>query len=504
MVSPAREKAVRLAYYGDDFTGSTDALEALTLAGLRTVLFLDLPTREMLDQEFADIEAFGIAGTARALTPEQMEAELPDIFRFMAESGAAVCHYKTCSTFDSSPGIGSIGKAVELARRTFSAQRYVPLVVGVPALKRYTVFGQHFAAMHGIAHRLDRHPVMSRHPVTPMDEADLLRHLAAQTTARSALVDILEQGDSAEALEEAVERKLEEHPEIILFDVLDQEHLARVGGLLWKEAARGPLFAAGSSGVEYALSAYWQASGTAYGEKGFSVGSGGGSVPHQAPQCTSDAESATAEGAAPVGAVDGTSAGLAEPVAPEAADPILVVSGSCSSMTQMQIDYALASGFAGIRIDPGEWIDGSGSGAASSRIASEALRLLRQGTSVIIYSAKGPGDAIIARTKSGLHAAGRNSRDTGTMIGEALGRICRAVMMGKRLRRIAVAGGDTSGYVMKQLDICALEMTGQIAPGVPLCRTYSHSSPFAGLELALKGGQMGGEDFFVKVRNGRE
>ena len=35
---------LRLAYYGDDFTGSTDALEQLTRAGLRTRLFLQPPT----------------------------------------------------------------------------------------------------------------------------------------------------------------------------------------------------------------------------------------------------------------------------------------------------------------------------------------------------------------------------------------------------------------------------------------------------------------------------
>ncbi|MGH8297066.1 MAG: four-carbon acid sugar kinase family protein, partial [Steroidobacteraceae bacterium] len=52
-------------YYGDDFTGSTDVLEALSLAGVRTVLFIGLPAQERWRQ-FSDCQAFGIAGESRS------------------------------------------------------------------------------------------------------------------------------------------------------------------------------------------------------------------------------------------------------------------------------------------------------------------------------------------------------------------------------------------------------------------------------------------------------
>jgi uncharacterized protein YgbK (DUF1537 family) len=61
--------SLRLAFYGDDFTGSTDAMESLTLAGLKTRLFTAPPTLDQL----AGLEAFGIAGTNRAMTPAQMD-----------------------------------------------------------------------------------------------------------------------------------------------------------------------------------------------------------------------------------------------------------------------------------------------------------------------------------------------------------------------------------------------------------------------------------------------
>jgi len=51
-----------LAFYGDDFTGSTDAMEALALSGLRTVLFLSPPKPELVQQKFPDLRCIGVTG----------------------------------------------------------------------------------------------------------------------------------------------------------------------------------------------------------------------------------------------------------------------------------------------------------------------------------------------------------------------------------------------------------------------------------------------------------
>ena len=61
-----------------------------------------------------------------------------------------------------------------------------------PPLRRYTVFGNHFAAAGDEMFRLDRHPTMSRHPVTPMHEADLRVHLSRQTQANIGLMSLPE------------------------------------------------------------------------------------------------------------------------------------------------------------------------------------------------------------------------------------------------------------------------------------------------------------------------
>jgi uncharacterized protein YgbK (DUF1537 family) len=104
-------------------------------------------------------------------------------------------HYKVCSTFDSSPTIGSIGKVIDIASIVFN-NKIIPVLGGAPHLGRYCLFGNLFAKMgigsNGQIHRLDRHPSMSKHPVTPMDESDLRLHISKQTSKEIGLIDILQ------------------------------------------------------------------------------------------------------------------------------------------------------------------------------------------------------------------------------------------------------------------------------------------------------------------------
>src|SRR5699024_7557467 len=100
-------KGIRMCYYGDDFTGSTDAMEALTLNGFRTVLFLRVPEKEEMEEDFSHVECFGIAGLSRQMTPKEMEGELRPILERLKSYNIPIIHYKICSTFDSSETIGN-------------------------------------------------------------------------------------------------------------------------------------------------------------------------------------------------------------------------------------------------------------------------------------------------------------------------------------------------------------------------------------------------------------
>jgi len=70
------------------------------------------------------------------------------------------------------------------------------------------------------------------------------------------------------------------------------------------------------------------------------------------------------------------------------------------------------------------------------------------------------------------------------------------------LQRVVVAGGDSSGEVASVLGIEALTVLARLTPGAPLCRAWSSEARRDGLELILKGGQMGGESFYGQALNG--
>lgn len=433
-----------LAYYGDDFTGSTDVMEALAGNGVPTVLFTRVPDAATRAR-FPGVRAVGLAGTSRSQPPEWMDRHLPAVFDWLRQQGATVARYKTCSTFDSAPQLGSIGRAIEIGLDRFG-QACTGLVVGAPQLKRYTVFGTLFAGYGGRTYRIDRHPVMSRHPATPMTEADLLRHLAAQTDLPMALVDYTRLADGT--ADAAVEAEADGGGRAILVDVCDPASQAAAGALLWRQRGRlGPLLV-GSSGVEYALIAHWQSAGLI---------------------------------AAP------------EPTPPlERRERVAVVSGSCSPTTETQIRTALQDGFSGVALDYAALAGGQGAEQAVDAGLADARAVLTRGGSPILYTALGP-DGIQAQDADG------NAR-----VGRTLGQLLRRLGEEFALDRLIVAGGDTSSHALSELDVCALTLRRSIAdsPGSPVCTAHL-SDPAAGtLELILKGGQVGKPDYFVRLRDG--
>ena len=75
----------------------------------------------------------------------------------------------------------------------------------------------------------------------------------------------------------------------------------------------------------------------------------------------------------------------------------------------------------------------------------------------------------------------------------------RAILDASAVKRIVVAGGDSSGAVASHLGIRALTVQAGLVPGVPLCRAWSDQPQRDGLSIALKGGQMGAENFYGLV-----
>jgi uncharacterized protein YgbK (DUF1537 family) len=451
-----------LAYYGDDFTGSTDALEFLSRAGVKTVLFIEPPTPQQLAR-YNDLQAIGVAGMSRAMPPVAMEQELLAAFTALKALGAPHVHYKVCSTFDSSPHIGSIGKAADVGAQVFNTP-FIPLLVAAPVLGRYCVFGNLFARMGigstGEIYRLDRHPSMSRHPVTPADEGDLRLHLGKQTTQQIGLIDILTIGLTEKQAQEKLKNRMKANDQIILFDALYEEQLLPIARLINKYAdAKNPLFSIGSSGVEMALGQYWQQQKLVQAK------------------------------------TDWQPAGKAE--------SMLVVSGSCSPVTAKQIDYALAHGFAGVAIDTAAIALSSNLQSSVQVYIDEVVTLIKNGQPVIVHTSLGADDPRIEGTYQALAHTTLSEQEirtkTAQLYGGALGMIVIGVAQQIKLQRLVIAGGDTSSFVARTMGVEAVEMIAPVSPGAPLCKAHAPGTVVDGMELNFKGGQVGAEDYFVTV-----
>ena len=465
-----------LAYYGDDFTGSTDVMEALSRAGIKTVLFLEPPSPREL-AKFPNLRAFGVAGGSRAMSPRQMQRSLPRAFRALKATKARFVHYKTCSTFDSSPAIGSIGKAIELGRCEFG-EKLTPLVVGVPVLGRHVVFGNLFArsGLDTDLFRLDRHPTMSRHPVTPMDEADVRVHLARQTRLPIQLVDILKlrvprgSGALPASLKQLLAHAREQKPQpIVLFDTLDESDLPTIGGLLSEQQlSSGQLFCAGSSGIEYALVAHWRKTGM---------------VLNQAEP-----------------RLDRNGTPLAK------STQILTVSGSCSPVTSTQRQCAVKAGFFEVACDSRALADETASARGVAQALAQAREALDSGRNVIFHTALGADDN--RRSGFGRSAekyAGRTLHEklakASASLSKSLAKILQLALFQTNATRAVVCGGDTATHVARALGIQALEFVAPFAPGAPLCRVHALESPVHGGHIIFKGGQVGRNSFFPDLAN---
>lgn len=446
-------KGPLIAWYADDFTGAAAVMEVLTFAGLPSMLFLAPPTDEQLVR-FPDLKGVGVASTARAQSPEWMDAELPDIFAQLATLKPALMHYKVCSTLDSSPQTGSIGRAIEVGAAQYTPAA-VPVLIAAPQMRRYQSFGHLFAGFEDAVYRLDQHPVMSRHPVTPMHEADVAKHLALQSDILDTRCLSLE--DMSDGVALPVAPKKPDRIEVVTIDSMDRASESVAGRLIWEGRNANP-FVVGSQGIEYAIVRHLQETGQ---------------IPiADAPQGIGPSER------------------------------MVVVSGSVSPTTAHQIAWAKANGFEGIAFD-------ATCACASTddldlevtRCVDACLEAIAKGLDPLVHTAEGPDDPAVGRFTQAVTSSNHTASEANQRVGEALGRVLHQTLEQSGALRAVVSGGDTSGHATRQLGIFALSALAPTIPGAALFQAHA-DGPMDGLQLALKGGQMGSPDYFGWIRNG--
>ncbi|TCT04877.1 four-carbon acid sugar kinase family protein [Paralcaligenes ureilyticus] len=455
---------LKAGWYGDDFTGATDTLAVAARAGWRTLLFLDVPTPAQLALA-GELDALGVAGSARTMSPQQMREALPRIGEFFRRMRVPVLLYKCCSTFDSSAQTGSLGTAISVLGG-YVDDDTVYVVGGQPDIGRFCCFSNLFAAVGagGEICRLDRHATMKAHPVTPMNEADLRRHLKRQGVKSVLPVHYpcyelpeRELDDRVDALLSDLRSK---EQGALLFDVARADDLAVIGRQLARQSERGSLLTVGPSAVVQALAVHWNRTQPALRD----------SLPPVATIKTSF------DGRLDVG--QGRVARHADIGA------VFVFVGSMSPVTAVQVRHA--GSYEHVPIDGVELIE---SPSYANLQHGVITALLDAGRHVLAYVTASP---VASRSVP----PGDLARATAGFIKRVVDQQAAGAAP---LRRLGVAGGDTSSLAARTLDIWALSFAGVLAPGVTLCRAHSDDSRLHGLELMLKGGQMGSPDIFERL-----
>jgi len=275
---------------------------------------------------------------------------------------------------------------------------------------------------------------MKNHPLTPMRDSNLVRLLTPQVTKPVELINRLTVAKGAEAVQSAMASLLEKNNAAhVVVDAVADEDLLTIA----KACCHMPLLTGGSA-LAMALPRL-------YSEDGL-LDPGAARATHQVPDKST-----------------------------------VILSGSCSEMTNAQVDRYSATGAPTWFLDPLILAE-QGVQSCLDWLAQQDMQ-----HAPLIYATADPCRVKSAQEKLGVDRAG-------SVVEDALAAIA-VFARDAGARRFIVAGGESSGAVTQALGITSLDIGPEIAPGVPWTFCVSDNTPIA---LTLKSGNFGTEDFFRK------
>jgi 3-dehydrotetronate 4-kinase len=407
----------------DDFTGATDLAGLLARSGVEVSLRIGVPKHPPADTAPLEI----IALKCRTAPVDEAVAETLEALTWLRSAGAQRFFWKYCSTFDSTPrgNIGPVSEALMGALGTLQTI-YCP---AFPENGRSIFMGNLFVGEQPLAES-----PMKDHPQTPMRDSNLMRLLTPQVTKPVGLVNRLTVAKGSDALREKLEQLKTGGIAHLIVDAVANDDLQVIA-----EACHDLPFLTGGSAVAMPLPAIWAKQGLL-----------------QKNNSTSRSK------------VD--------------AGPAIIMSGSCSAMTNRQVATYVAAGHPAFKLDPREL------SVYGVNPALQWLAVLAPTSTPIIYATAAPEDVRSAQATLGVERAG-------LLVEDALAD-CALKARDMGFRRFVVAGGETSGAITKALGISRLTIGKEIAPGVPWCFAETAGRAVA---ITLKSGNFGDENFFGKA-----
>lgn len=410
-----------LGCIADDFTGATDLAGLLARSGVKVSLRIGIPDHPPTQTSPFEV----IALKSRTAPVAEAVAEACAALEWLQMAGAQRFFWKYCSTFDSTAE-GNIGPVAEALMADLGADQtiYCP---AFPENGRSIFMGNLFVGQQPLSES-----PMKDHPLTPMRDSNLMRLLAPQVTKPVGLIDRLTVAQSAAALRSSLDVHRSAGTAHIIVDAVANADLETIA-----TACRDMPLMTGGSAVAMPLPALYLA--------------------------------------------DGLLAANAQKQVTRTVGPdTIILSGSCSAMTNVQVAEYRATGVPCYQLDP-LTLTNTGAGPVLDWLAVQDLR-----QAPLIFATADPASVKATQVKLGVAAAG-------DLIERTLA-ACAVAARDAGARRIIVAGGETSGAVTKALGVLQLDIGAEIAPGVPwtYCTSEGHE-----IALALKSGNFGKPSFFA-------
>lgn len=272
---------------------------------------------------------------------------------------------------------------------------------------------------------------LQNHPLNPMTDPDIRRWLTRQTADKVGLVTQETVRQGVDAVRDALDRGASSGETLVIVDAISDDDLITIG-----VAVTGHRLVTGGSGIGIGLGANFIRAGLAKGNSGGAAG------------------------------LEGAEA---------------ILAGSCSSATRKQVEIH-SRNHPSLPIDVHSVI--AGETTADTLIA---FLTGHQGKAPLVYSSGTPQEVGALQDRYGRQVVADRL--------DALFAETAQKLVASGIRRLVVAGGETSGAVVSALDLGALTIGPEIDPGVPVL----FSGGDLPIALALKSGNFGAPDFFTKA-----
>ncbi len=411
---------MKIGVIADDFTGATDIAGFLVAGGLTTTQMIGVPNADAQ----VDADAVVISLKSRSNPAAEAVADSLAALDWLRARGCAQIFQKYCSTFDSTAD-GNIGPVADALMAALGTDITV-ICPALPVNGRSVYLGHLF-----VGRDLLQDSGMRDHPITPMRDSSLIRLMEGQAQRRCGLVDAATVDQGPQAVRDRIDTLRADGVRYAVLDAISDAHLATLG-----QAVADMALVTGGSGLGYGIAC----------------------------------------------AVSGGADAQAQDAGAPLAGPAVVISGSCSVMTNRQVAaYRVLAPT--LDVDVKRCLaDAEAYGAE----LAEWVLAQPKGHAPLITATAEPARLREIQARHGAAASDAVERT----FAAAAARLAQG-----GITRFIVAGGETSGSVTQALQVTGFAIGPQIAPGVPWVRALDKP-----LSLALKSGNFGPETFFADAQ----